>query len=219
MRLLAFGLVLIVLLAASTVILLVDFRLKENRTASSRAASVSTPSPLFPQVDGQISRGEYDYLYRDPNGLTLYWKIDQTQKLIYLGLRSPVAGRVSISLEPTGPGMKGGDLLIGFVKDGQVEALDGYADKATGYTPDIELAGGRNDILAKAGSSRPEGTILELVRKLDTGDPFDKPIVSGKMRVQLGFSEITNFVGLYGDKWITLEVEFFTGLAQPTSLP
>lgn len=215
---LALSLVLIILIAASTAILLVDFQLKEGKSSASPTASLAAPT--FPQVDGQISRGEYDHLYRDLSGLILYWKIDQDKKLIYLGLKSPVQGRVALSLEPTGPGMRGGDILVGFVKDGQVEAQDGYADKATGYTPDSELAGGKDDILSKAGSSsRSEGTTIELVRALDTGDSFDKPIRPDKMRVQLSYSEIANFIGLYGDRWVTISVDFYTGIVEPASPP
>jgi hypothetical protein len=209
-----------VLAIASIVILLVAFQMKSKRGESS-AASVppaqngivaSAPSANFPHVDGVISRGEYPHLYRDPqNGMTLSWKIDESRELIYFGLTCPVPGRVAISLEPTGPRMKGGDILIAYVKDGQVYAQDAYADQLTSHSPDRDL-GGTDDILEKAGSSGPQGTTVELVRRLVTADGYDKPIARDQtMRVQLACSEFTNFTGLFGDTWTTIGIQFYTG--------
>ena len=205
---LALTLMLAILVLASTVILIVDFQLKlkgreSNSTlASSPRSEVSTSSSTssaFPQVDGLIGRGEYAYLYRDPqNGMILYWRIDEGKGLIYFGLTSPLQGRVDISLEPTGPRMKGGDMLIAYVKEGQIYARDDYADQLTSHTPDPDL-GGTDDILEKAGTSGPQGTTIELVRQLVTSDGFDKPIRPDTMpmRIQLATAEFANFVGLY----------------------
>lgn len=227
---LALTLMLAILVIASTVILIVDFQLKlkgresNSGLASSPRGAVPTSSAApsaFPQLDGLISRGEYAYLYRDPqNGMIFYWRIDESKGLIYLGLTSPLQGRVEISLEPTGPRMKGGDILVAYVKEGQVYARDDYADQLTSHSADPVL-GGTDDILEKAGTSGPQGTTVELVRQLVTSDGFDKPIRPDvmPMRIQLATTEFANFVGLYGDNWTTIQINFYTGEATQVSPP
>lgn len=226
-KVIAFTLMMAILAIASTAILLVDFQLKlKGREAtpsvvsSPNESATSASSPTFPQVDGVISRGEYAYLHTAENGMTLYWRIEENRGWIYFGLSCSLPGRVEISLEPTGPRMKGGDILVAYVKDGQVYAEDAYADQLTSQRPDLDQ-GGTNDILAKAGSTGPQGTTVELVRQLVTSDGFDKPIRPGTMpmRVQLACAELMNFIGLYADNWTTIEIDFYTGEAKSVPPP
>ena len=211
-----------ILVIASTAILLVDFQLKlkgreENADLISSSPGSATTSPL-PRIDGTISRSEYEHLYRDPDSsVELFWRIDESRGWIYFGLRCPLQGRVAISLEPTGPRMKGGDILVAYVKEDQINAQDAYADQLTNQTPDLDL-GGTDDILEKAGSLGPQGTTVELVRPLATSDGFDKPITQDKMRIQLACSELANFIGLYADSWSTIEINFYTG-EPPAKVP
>jgi len=219
-------LVLALLGTASTVLLLVDFQLKlkarevaSGSMSSSFEVGTSPSSTSSSQVDGIIRRGEYAYLYRDlQNDLDLYWRIDESQGLIYLGMTCTLRGRMAISFEPTGPRMKGGDILVAYVKDGQVEAQDAYADQLTSQRADRDL-GGTDDILEKAGSQDPQRTTIELVRKLDTKDGFDKPITRNTMRIQTACSDLPNFVGLYADTWTTIQVDFYKGTTDPASPP
>jgi hypothetical protein len=218
----ALSLVLTILVLASAVILMVNFQLRERSSrpmgeGKTSPGEVAAPFQAIPQVDGRISEGEYVYRYRDPKiAMELYWTIDEREGLIYLGLRGPTPGWVAISLAPTGLRMKGGDILIGYVKDGQVHLRDDYADQLTSHASDEEL-GGTNDILEGAGSSGPQGTTIELVRHLATNDAYDKPIEAGMMRIQLAYSEFTNFIGFHDENWSRIEVDFHTGRIEPLS--
>jgi len=214
----ALALVLTILLLASAVILMVSFQLKESGSnPTAEAPQGEVPSKSLPQVDGRIGEGEYAYHYRDPKiAMDLYWTIDERKGLIYLGLRGPAPGWVAISLSPTGLRMKGGDILIGYVKEGQVYLRDDYADQLTSHASDEEL-GGTDDILEGAGSSGPEGTTIELVRRLITPDAYDKPIEAGMMRIQLAYSEFANFIGFHDENWSRIEVDFYKGRVEPLS--
>lgn len=241
-----------IILVAGGVLLFVDFRLKERRLeATSPSPSASSPSPSGddnrsatnpdaspnanpapstpperqepPQVDGRIDLNEYAHVYHDAEiDLWLYWTIDEEAGVIYLGLKSPASGWVAIAFAPTGPRMKGGDILIGYVdEDGKVFARDDYAHEVVSHTADTELGEGTDNILAKAGSHTPAGgTILELVRPLTASDPYDKAIVPGRMRVQLAYSEVADFEGYHTARAL-LEIDFFTGevVASPPTTP
>lgn len=239
-------LVLTVLFLTSAVLLFVDFRLKESRSreqaaspATDSGTNPTTPaeagqtvappressppsSRRTPRVDGRLREGEYQYAYHDAEtDLWLYWTIEledgeEGAGVIYMGLRSPMKGWVAIAFAPTGPRMKGGDVLIGYVKDGEVFARDDYADEVVSHSADVELSPeeGQDNILAKAGSSGPDGTILELSRPLLTPDPYDKPITRGPMKVQLAYSEVPDFAS-YHIARTTIEVDFYTGEVMP----
>jgi hypothetical protein len=252
----ALALALTVLLLASTVLLFVDFRLKESRGREQAASSLptddaganpapqveaptapanttpqmqesppptpSTPPVRSPRVDGRLRQGEYQYAYHDAEiDLWLYWTIeiedgDEGAGMIYIGLKSPMKGWVAIAFAPTGPRMKGGDVLIGYVKDGETFVRDDYADEVVSHSADVELSPeeGQDNILARAGSSGPDGTVLELSRPLVTSDPYDKPITRGPMTVQLAYSEVPDFAS-YHIARTTIEIDFFTGEVTP----
>lgn len=189
------------------------------------ASPSSSPSQRQkpPQVDGRIDPNEYAHVYYDAEiDLWLYWTIDEEAGVIYLGLKSPASGWVAIAFAPTGPRMKGGDILIGYVdENGEVFARDDYAHEVVSHTADTELGEGTDDILTKAGSRTPEGgTILEFVRPLTASDPYDKPIVPGRMRVQLAYSEVADFESYHTARAL-LEIDFFTGevAASPPTPP
>lgn len=171
----------------------------------------SAPSAR-PTVDGRITEGEYRFRYFDPEiHASLYWTIDTEAVVIYLGLVSPARGWVAISFAPTGPRMRGGDILIGYVKDGQVFVRDDYAHEVVSHSADVELTPkGEDNILASAGSSGPVGTVLEIVRPLQASDAYDKPIAEGPMRVQLAYSEVADFSSYHLAR-TTLQINFYTG--------
>jgi len=114
--------------------------------------------------------------------------------LIYLGLKSPAPGWVAISFAPTGPRMKGGDILIGYVDEGgAVRVRDDYAHEVVSHAADAELGEGADDIRAAA-------------------------VQPGLMRVQLAYSEVADFES-YHTARAQLEVDFFTGEVKPVPLP
>ena len=160
-------------------LLALDLSLKSPSSAAPEGSSL-------PEIDGAIAEGEYAHSYHDETtGIDLYWTASGDQ--ICFALRSPGKGWVALALSPTGPMMQGGDIIIGYVSQEGPQIHDEYADSPMSHKADTEL-GGRDDILEAAGSAT-EGTVIEFCRKLDTGDPYDKPVVAGEMELQLAYSD------------------------------
>ena len=233
-RIVALGLILTVSAIAAVVLLSVNFQLKQRRfEASTPSASAPSPPPPAsaelgdaegeppepprqPILDGRISNGEYRYSYFDAQiHASLYWTIDEEAGVIYLGLVSPASGWIALSLAPTGPRMKGGDIVIGYVKDGQAFVRDDYAHEVVSHTADVELSQeGSDNILASAGSSGPSGTVIELSRPLVASDAYDKPISQDLMRAQIAYSEVADFSSYHVAR-AAIEINFYTGEVVP----
>ncbi len=179
------------------------------------AATPGAPVPR-PVVDGRIAEGEYRFSYFDAGiHASLYWTIDEEAGVIYLGLVSPASGWVALSLAPTGPRMKGGDILIGYVKDGEVFVRDDYAHEVVSHTADVELSPeGEDNVLERAGSSGPAGTVIEVVRPLAASDAYDKPITDDLIRAQLAYSEVADFSSYHVAR-TAIEINFYTGEVIP----
>lgn len=160
-------------------------------------------------VDGKIGEAEYQNHLRVENiRMDLYWTIKEDR--IYVGLHALAKGWLAIGFDPEGPFMKGADIVIGYVKDGQIFLQDNYANGPTGHTADTEL-GSRDDILEKAGSQDEKGTTIEFSRLLDTGDQFDKPIREGKpLPVILAYSNAADFTSYHGKTRALMQpIDFF----------
>ncbi len=158
------------------------------------------------QIDGQIAPDEYARsAYDEGTDMTLYWTVVEDK--LYLAISSPAAGWLAVGLDPDGPLMRNGDILMGYVLDGETILEDHFADTPTGHKTDLEL-GGSDSVLAYAGSEADGGTIIEMERLLDTGDEFDKPIVAGEMFVQLAYGEADDWTSYHGDR-NTIVVDFF----------
>ncbi len=169
--------------------------------------SASSSMASLPTADGVIQKGEYAHtLHDEVTGMDLYWSIVGDK--IYFGLHSPDKGWLALGLAPDGPAMKGADILIGYVKDGQATMRDEFADTPYSHKPDTD-AGGRDDIISSAGSQDDSGTTLEFERLLVTGDEHDKPIVKGKMFVMLAYSDKADWTTYHGKKRNTVQVDFF----------
>jgi len=163
----------------------------------SKEPASSTISGPPPKSDGVIGEGEYERHYHNAQiNMDLYWSI--SGDAIYLGLKSPGQGWVAIGLDPTGPIMQGADILIGYMQNGQLYLTDEYAADITSHTPDTQL-GGRDDLLQKAGSESEQGTIIEFVRKLNTRDGYDQPIIAGQRIVMLAYSDSDDTSGYHGE--------------------
>lgn len=158
-------------------------------------------------LDGQITPEEYAQSFRDQaTGMELYWTIAKDE--IYLGLRSPGKGWAAIALGVSGPLMKGGDIIIGYVIEGNLFLQDNFSNMPTGHTADTAL-GGTDDLLEKAASEGEEGTIIELRRKLDTGDAYDKAITEEAVVVQLAYSNTDDFTSYHGSNRSTVTINFY----------
>ncbi len=129
-------------------------------------------------ADGTISPGEYDAEVDLADGsMKLYLRVDG--EYVYIAIAGKTTGWVAIGIEPTYK-MKDADMIIGWVADnGTVFVFDAYSTGATGPHPPDEKLGGTNDILEYGGAEKDGWTIIEVKRKIDTGDKYDKPLNPG----------------------------------------
>lgn len=138
------------------------------------------------KADGLVGANEYarSMLFHKPasygysgGDLEVSWKNDA--EYLYLALNGSTKGRVSIGFEPT-VWMKDADIIVGMVQDGETIVKDEYC---TGnYAPhlnDTEL-GGTFDILEFGGREIGNNTVIELKKRMNTGDRFDKAFVPGQ---------------------------------------
>lgn len=178
------------------------------------SATVMTPPPAEgpPTLNGVLAEGEYAAVFRDEEtGMELHWTI--VGEKIYLGLRSPGRGWVAAGFAPEGPTMKGADILIGYVQDGEVSVEDGFADGPVNHKSDSEL-GGTNDVEEFAGSEDEKGTVIELVRPLNTGDPYDRPLTPDEVTLLLAYADKDDFIS-YHAKRSSVTLDLAAGVIEP----
>ena len=137
------------------------------------------------KADGIVGPGEYSrsVLLQAParqgysgGDLAVSWKNDKEH--LYLALNGSTDAWLSIGFDPL-EWMKNADIILASVQGGKAVVLDEYC---TGnYGPHIEdtMLGGSDDILEAGGSKSAGWTIIELKRRLDTGDRFDKAFSPG----------------------------------------
>lgn len=153
-----------------------------------------TPEAL--RIDGVLQDGEYqNRLSSSRIKMDLYWSVREDR--IYFGLKAPTQGWVALGLNSGVPLMRGADILIGYVKDGQLYLEDSYANSRIGHQTDIQL-GGRNDVHDRASTQDEGGTIIEFSRRLDTGDRFDRPIrPAEKLMILLAYGQSDDLISYH----------------------
>ena len=137
------------------------------------------------KADGIVGPGEYSrsVLLQAParqgysgGELAVSWKNDNEN--LYLALNGSTDAWLGIGFDPL-EWMKNADIILASVQGSKAVVLDEYC---TGnYGPHIEdtMLGGSDDILESGGSKSAGRTIIELKRRLDTGDRFDKAFSPG----------------------------------------
>ena len=138
------------------------------------------------KADGIVGESEYSrsMLLQGParqgysgGEMEISWKNDR--EYLYLALNGSTDGWLAIGFEPL-EWMKNADIILASVQGSKATVLDEYC---TGnYGPHIEdtMLGGTNDIAEFGGSKEAGRTVIELKRKLDTGDKFDKAFSPGQ---------------------------------------
>lgn len=154
----------------------------QPKTASKDVTEQKITQPWKP--DGIISDGEYsrNMTLTEVGGsgrsFEVYWK-DDAQDL-YMAMKAKTLGWIAVGYEPT-EWMKDSDIVLGYVQGGNfTTVLDQYSTGNYGpHVPDTEL-GGTNDILEYGGRAENGYTVIEFMRKMNTGDKYDKAFVSGQ---------------------------------------
>ncbi len=138
------------------------------------------------KADGIVGESEYSrsMVLQSParqgysgGDMEISWKNDP--EYLYLALNGSTDGWLSIGFDPL-EWMKNSDIILASMQGSTVTMLDEYC---TGnYGPHIEdtMLGGTNDIVEFGGSKGAGRTVIELKRKLDTGDRFDKAFSPGQ---------------------------------------
>jgi hypothetical protein len=146
----------------------------ETSPAGSTAAPASAAATW--QTDGVISQGEYAH-DATIGSVHLWWRNDAQS--LYLAFEAKTTGWVAVGLDPESR-MKGANIIIGSVANGQAKVVDAYGTAETGAHPaDVDL-GGKNDILAFAGKQEAGTTRFEVQIPLNSGDKYDKALQPGK---------------------------------------
>ncbi len=137
------------------------------------------------KADGIIGDGEYSRSMLlqgsarqgySGGDLAVSWKNDK--EYLFLALNGSTDAWLAIGFDPL-EWMKNADIILASVQGGKAVVLDEYC---TGnYGPHIEdtMLGGSDDILESGGSKSAGRTVIELKRRLYTGDRFDKAFSPG----------------------------------------
>lgn len=89
-------------------------------------------------------------------------------------ISAPTSGWVAIGFNPSSK-MKDADIVIGYVKDGNVKISDEYGIGATQHQTDDKI-GGTDNVTVVGGSEENGVTTLEFVIPLNSGDAKDRAI-------------------------------------------
>jgi hypothetical protein len=148
--------------------------------SNAQGAPVTMPYVPNPKVvvDGTVEANEYKVSYTEPTtGITICWEHDGTN--MYVALVSPGTGWVGIGFGPTGTGMDGANIIIGYVDDnGSVVLSDEYG-QGLNHFPIVSHFGGKDDIISKAGSISNGKTTIEFVFPLNSGDQYHYALTPG----------------------------------------
>lgn len=120
----------------------------------------------------------------DVEGTGISW--ETVNGTISITISAPTTGWIAFGLEPSAA-MMNADIVIGYVKDGEVFLRDDWGDSYTGHTADEDL-GGSNDITVISGRESDGTTEIAFSRTLAADDEFDRTIRPGEtMKVMLAF--------------------------------
>ncbi len=158
-------------------------------------------------VDGTIAAGEYAHQYVAADiGMTVFWTVEGDD--LRLAAQAPGEGWIAVGWGGEGPIMQGFDIAIGYVDSAGSHVADNFANDAAGHVADTEL-GGKADLLEARASESADGTVLEIRRKLDTGDAeHDRPFHAGVMPVLLAYADVDDFMTYHDTHRATAQLDF-----------
>lgn len=168
-------------------------------------------------VDGVIGPGEYQHQYLASDiGMTVFWTVEGDE--IRLAARAPGKGWIAVGWGGEGPIMQGFDIAIGYVDSAGSHVQDNFANDAAGHVADTEL-GGKSDLLEARAAEDADGTVLEIRRKQDTGDRYDRPFQPGDTPVILAFSDADDFMTYHETHRALATIDFLGAAAGEQKIP
>lgn len=130
-------------------------------------------------------------------GMDLSWKVEG--EWLNVSVSAPTTGWVAVGFDPTGK-MKDANIIIGYMKDGDLYIQDDYGSAPTRHQADGNI-GGSLDISEPDGSESNGKTEISFRIELDTGDKKDRPLKPGnsyKVILAHGKDGADNFKSYHG---------------------
>ena len=130
-------------------------------------------------------------------GMDLRWKVED--EWLSVSVSAPTTGWVAVGFNPTGK-MKDANIIIGYIKDGELSIRDDYGATPTRHQADGDI-GGSNDVSDPSGSESNGKTEISFRLKLDSGDKKDRPLKPGnsyKVIIAHGMDGSDNFKSYHG---------------------
>jgi hypothetical protein len=158
-------------------------KVKKSAAVTAAALIILTTGagvPGFAQtVDGTIDDDEYRNTMTAGENFFLSWELQD--EILFLAFSAPTTGWVALGISPV-QAMDQADMIMGAVdQNGTVRVADEFSTGRFGpHAPDVEL-GGTSDLLSYAGSETAGVTTIEVSRRADTGDEYDKPVSGGEV--------------------------------------
>jgi len=128
----------------------------------------------YQEVDGVFKPEEYDNtLYVEALEMDIGWSVKEGN--LVFGVRTVGLGWAAVGFNPTTM-MRNANIIIGDVdEEGSLSIEDHFGVSNTGHRADEE-----RNILQAAGSESEEGTVIEFVIPLDSGDDMDRKLEAGQ---------------------------------------
>jgi len=138
-------------------------------------ASQATPQAVATHT---VTEGDAPAAYsvHKAGDITLSWMVDG--KMLHVKVSAPTTGWVAVGFDPKSH-MEGANLILGYVKDGQVHIEDDYATQPYGHASDVSL-GGTDNVTDAAGTESGGVTEISFTIPLDSGDQYDRVLVPGQ---------------------------------------
>jgi len=126
--------------------------------------------------------------------------------LLEMSITAPTTGWVAVGFDPS-TAMKDGDIIIGYIENGEIFLRDDFGDGYTSHSSDEDL-GGSDDVIIISGEEVAGKTQISFSIPLGSDDEFDKFLESGetfKVMLAYGPDDADNYNGHHS--WVeTFEI-------------
>lgn len=130
-----------------------------------------------------IQAAQYDHEVKDKR-ISFAWKVDGDNLAVKMSAQTD--GWVGIGFNPIKE-MKGGNFILGYVKDGKAEIVDEFGNEENNHSLDSKL-GGTEDATLVGGTEEGGVTTIEFTMPLKSADKNDTAItVDGDTTVLLAY--------------------------------
>ena len=144
-----------------------------------------TSLAVVAQADQTVNAEGYSEL--SVSGMVLQWKVVGSDLQVIVS--APTTGWVAVGFGPSRR-MQNANIIIGYVKDGEVTVSDQFGVAQTAHKPDESLSRGESNVTGVSGSESAGRTELRWTIPLNSGDRYDKALrAGGKQKVILAYGK------------------------------